>query len=62
MSRRKRTGEGGRLRGVVGEAGKEENERCPTKRQRKRKPLKKDSGQQNVSFPLHFQGEYNHCL
>lgn len=62
VSRRKRTGERGRLRRVFGEAGKKENERCPAKRQGRRELLKKDSNQQNVSFPLYFQGEYNHCL
>lgn len=39
---------------MVGEAGKGKNERCPTKRQGRVELLKKDSGQQNVSFTLHF--------
>lgn len=52
MGRRKRTGR--RLRE---EAGKAENERVPTRRQGRRELHEKDSGQQNVFLPLHFQSE-----
>lgn len=42
--------------GVAGESGKSQM-REPGRRQGRREFHEKDSGQQNVSFPLHFQSK-----